>query len=62
MPIYVYECSECERQSEVIVDRVTDDDIDCMFCGARAKKIPTIFNGKGWDKWAIMDNLAGKKT
>jgi putative FmdB family regulatory protein len=61
MPIYCYECEDCGKQFEVYNECPNNDPALCPDCSATARKIPTLFNGKGWDHWRLMDDVASGK-
>ena len=53
MPTYVYECSSCNTQFEVL-QRITEDPIDTCECGAKGtvkrliQPIAVVFKGSGF--------------
>jgi len=52
MPIYVYECTNCEDVTEVI-QKFSDQPLEkCEHCGGRLEKqlsVPSLhFKGRGW--------------
>ena len=67
MPVYEYECSECEKVFEV-QQKIADDPVEeCPECGGRVKKLISMssfqLKGGGWyaDGYTGPSNGNGKK-
>lgn len=45
MPIYEYQCTNCEKITEKITSSANKE-INCPACGAKAKRIVSIFSGQ----------------
>jgi len=57
--IYEFKCDKM-HVTEVYTNDYDLEEVECKVCGEKAVKIPTMFNGKGWDKWRLVDDLRDK--